>query len=359
MKIAWQKSYQILPKSLRSKKTIAFLLILIIALYIGNRGGVSTGKIQSVYVQQKTIESQVVASGVIRSKKESTLRFQTAGKLASINADQGDFVKRGQIIASLDTKELQKRLAKDLNLYFKTRLDFDELKDTQNNQVITDTLKRIAEKSQADLDNSVIDVQLRDLAIKFSNLTSPIDGYVVDKPKFVVGENIFPTDTILTVADLGTLQFAAEVDETEIAKINTGQKAYISLDAFGDDKIETQIKLISPKAITSSTGATVFEVFFDLSLKEGLRLGMNGQATIITSTAQDVLVVPKDAIIDDKFVWVKTANNFQKKEITKGIESDTDVEITSRLSQNQEIVTSGFEEIGKKSLIQKFLERLT
>ena len=85
---------------------------------------------------------------------------------------------------------------------------------------------------------------------------------------------------------------------------------------------------------------------------------MNGEVKITIESAETALVIPLETLVDDKYVWVKKNNQHQKREITKGLASDTEVQITSGLEEGQTIVTSGFDQIGKKSLIQKLVDKL-
>ncbi len=226
-------------------------------------------------------------------------------------------------------------------------------KDSQKSQVITDALKRIAEKSQNNLNNTVIDVEIQDLALQYSNLYSPIDGYIVDNPQALAGQNILLTDTIATVADLDNIKFTGEIDESDIAKVQTGQTTGITLDAFENEKLESQVDTIGQKAITTSTGSTAFQTFFKLLKQKDLRIGMNGTAQIEVKRAENVNSVPRETIIDDKFVYVKSGKKFVKKEIEKGIESDTDVQITGGLEEGDIVLTSGIDELEKGSIFQK------
>ncbi len=353
MKLPGEQNILSFLKKLINKKVIIALIILLIAWTVGNRNAQNKSLIKTYRVSQNTLKSTVSASGKIDSNQSTNLHFQTGGQLAWINAKQGDYVKKGQTIASLNTQVLQKQLKEDLNTYFKTRLTFEDTKDSQQNQIITDTLKRIAQRSQADLENSVTDVEIRDLAVRFSTISSPIDGYIISNPTVYPGSNVLVTDTIVTVANTQDLQFLAEVDETDIGKVLTGQEASITLDAYPEDTFISKISLIGQKAITTSTGATAFNTTFNMDTQKQFLIGMNGTAQIEVGRAENVNSVPLEAITDDKYVYVKSGKKFSKKEIEKGIESDTDVEIKSGLKEGDVILTSGFDELKKGSIFQK------
>lgn len=353
MKLPGLQNILSLSRKLINKKVIITVIILIIVFFVGNRGAQNSNNIKTAKVENKTIEQTISASGTVHSQNEAVLHFASSGKLAYINVKQGDKVRKYQLIAQLDKRQLEKTLKKDLNLYLNERNDFEDTKDSQQDKVITDALKRIAEKSQNDLNNTVIDVEIQDLALQYSNLYSPIDGYVVDNPQALAGQNVLFTDTIATIADLDNIKFIGEVDESDIAKVQAGQATNITLDAFEEKSMDSQVDIIGQKAITTSTGSTAFQTFFNLENNQNLRIGMNGTAQIEVNRAQNVNSVPLEAIVEDKYVYVKSGKTFIKKEVEKGIESDTDVEIKSGLSESDVILTSGVDELKKGSIFQK------
>lgn len=343
-----------LVKKLINKKTISLFFIVLVLYFIGTRNSQDSKKIQIAKAQTKDIISNVSASGTINSESEATVHFQAAGNLSWIGIKQGDHVQKYQAIAKLDTLSLEKNLKKDLNLYLTQRTNFDDTQLSQKDQAITDTLKRIAQRAQYSLENTVSDVEIQDLAIKYSTIYSPIDGYVVNNPQFFAGNNILVTDTIATIDDLDNLQFVAEVDETDVAKAHDGQVVSLTLDAFPDKKFAASIDRIIPKSVTTSTGATAFQAIIKLTDTQDLKVGMNGTAQVEIDKAESAITVPQEAIYQEKYVFVKSGKKFVQKEIEKGIESDTEIQIKSGVEANETVVTSGFDELKKGSIFQKF-----
>ncbi len=352
------KTYFGLAKKIINRKTIILLVVIFITYTIGNRNAQDASQIKTSVAQKKSLISTVSASGIARSQNQADIKFAAGGRLAYINVKQGDHVKKYQTIASLDTQDLQKKLKQDLNLYLNQRLTFEDTKDSQKDQVITDSLKRIAQRAQDNLDNTVTDVELRDLAIKFSSIYSPINGEIINNPKFFAGSNVSIADTIATVADLSKLEFVAQVDETEIGKVTAGQEATITLDAFPDEKIDATVERIAPASVTTSTGSTAFEVVFTLPESNKFKIGMNGTADVQIQRVDISLVIPQEAVQDNNTVYVRSGKDYQKITVEKGIESDTEVEITKGLNENDKIVTAGFDQLTKDSLIQKILKKL-
>lgn len=292
-------------------------------------------------VKRQNIKKQVTASGSIKSQTEVNLKFQSSGRLTWVGVKQGDRVKQWQAIASLDQRALQKKLIKALRDYAKQRHDFEEDRQvTYQDTVLTDSIKRILEKNQWDLDKAVLDVELKDIALQYAVLISPIDGLVTHIDVPVAGVNITPANAVFTVVDPDNLQFEAEVDETEIGFLTNGQPAAITLDAYPDEVFPAQVDSIDFSATTDSSGSTVFLVKFNLlNSSNKFRLGMNGEVTITVAEKQNVLVVPAAAISDENnLVQIIKEGKIVPQVVKTGLITDELVEISSGLEENQTII---------------------
>lgn len=292
-------------------------------------------------VGRETISQTVIASGKIRSQTQVDLKFQTSGLLTWVGVKEGDRVKKWQALASLDKRELEKNLKKTLLDFSKERADFDEdIKTTYRDKVLTDTISRILAKNQSDLDKAVLDVEIDDIALKLATLTTPIDGIVtrIDIP--VAGVNITPATAVFTVADPEHLLFEAEADETDIGHLKTGQPAVLILDAFPDESIPVSVSRIDFNSTTDSSGATIYQVEFALPASNRFRLGLNGEVTITTATAENTLTVPVTSVDAQGKIRVVKAGRIVTVPVTTGVVSDDKIEITSGLNESDQIVIS-------------------
>ena len=136
--------------------------------------------IKTEVVRRMIFEKTITSSGKTKAKKSVDLKFQTSGKLTWVGVKEGDRVTAYQAIASLDSREVQKNLEKALRDYSSERNDFEETwrvtyKGMKNpDTALTDTVKRILEKNQWDLEKAVLDVELKHLSLEYSSLLSPI-----------------------------------------------------------------------------------------------------------------------------------------------------------------------------------------
>jgi RND family efflux transporter MFP subunit len=335
-------------------------LVVIIGGYFTFGRKTKESKIKLATVKKNTITETISASGTVDASKKTTLRFQTSGRLAWVGVKEGDYVKKGQALASLDKRELEKNLKKELNDYMNERWDFEQGRedygvkyeqDQNYPSVLTDEIRRILQKNQFDLNNTVLDVQIKDLALKFATLTSPIDGIVIEIEQPYAGVNITPASAKFTVADPESVEFAAEVDEVDIGKIRQGQKSTITLDAYPDETFKSIVRQIDFNSIKTKGGGTAYLVKIDLpeNLDQKFKLGMNGDVEIRVSEKKNTTTIPQKAITSKNgktAVWViDSKGNPKLKTIELGAETINKAEVKKGLKEGEKVVVEGFSEL--------------
>ncbi len=299
---------------------------------------------KQVQVEEGLLVESLELSGDIQAYRQANLHFAAGGLVTYLPFKEGDRVTKWQTIASLDQRQLQKDLQKYLNLYSQTRNDFDTtVEDDDNNLALdqNDQIKRLLADNQYTLNNAVIDVESRDLAIKLSRLYAPFDGIITRMDITTANVNVLPTD-IFQIVDPSSLYFSANLDEEDLVRVTEGQKAIVTLDAFPDLEFETVVESIAFAAKETSTG-TAYEIKFNLPAEvlDKLRLGLNGTVTIKLEEKENALSVPFEAIDekdDGTFVTVLENGQIVDRKIETGIQTDSRTEVTSGLNKNDTVV---------------------
>jgi RND family efflux transporter MFP subunit len=328
-------------KTVWEKKWLVLILLMIVVAVSGWKiytNQSAAKKVATHTVKRQNLSETLSLSGEIAAEENVVLRFQTSGYLTWVGVKEGDFVKKFQTVASLDQEELQKNLKKYLNTYMSERWDFDVDKKNYDTRITSD-LKFILDKAQFDLDKTVWDVEIKNLAIKYANLWTPIEGIVISADSPTAGVNITPTQAEFQIINPKTIYFLATADQTDVVGLTTNQSGKIILDPFPDQEISSQITNISFSPKSGETG-TVYEVKMSLPLTANrlmLRLGMTGDAQFITKELPNVLAVPTKFVKTDKeglkYVWLKDGKNKKKWVVTLGDTLDSQVEIKSGLEE--------------------------
>lgn len=321
------------------KKTLIIIAVIIAVgflIYKFTFSKTQDDKTKAYTVKKQTLKDTLSFSGQIGADEKASLNFMTSGKLAWVGVKQGDYVKKYQALASLDQRELEKNLKKYLNTYITEKNSFEQNKDDYKNSVITDSIKRILDTSQQDLNNSVIDVEVKNLALEYVNIYSPIDGIVVTANYPLPGINISSSQTQFVIVNPSTLYFSAIADQTEVTKLRENQRGNIVFDAYPDNDINGTISSI---AFTPKEGetSTVYEVKvkFDPNNIQ-YRLGMTGDVTFDLRQVPNAISIPENYVKTEgnkKYILIDQRGNETKRYVELGETIDGNTIIKSGLKE--------------------------
>ncbi len=333
-------------KNFINKKTFFALIVAISIFWIWHqRTNNAKSELHLTSPLKRDLTQTLEITGVVNAHEIANLNFSSGGRLGWVGVKEGDYVKKWQPIASLDTRQLQKQLEQDLNNFNKAIRNRDQTlddNDAYGNSPKDREIQRILENANFDLKNSALNVEIRDLAVKLSSLVSPISGIVtrIDNP--FTGSNISINDTF-QIINFDTLYFQAYADEEDVPKLVENMPASIILDAFTDQPFESSISAIARVSTNTDTG-TGYEVEFPLDksgLSNSLRIGMNGTAQIILDKKDNVLSVEVDALIlrdGQLYVEVMQAGEIVQTPIEVGIETDDYAEIISGIDESSQVI---------------------
>lgn len=300
-------------------------------------------KLESYNVVRDNVSSRLILSGETQAREHTIVRFQSGGLLSWVGVKAGDEVKKGQALASLDRRALKKSLEQKLNVYMATRWNFEQTaSDNKDWEVksMTDAereaIKRIIDKSQFTLNNSVLDVELTDLSYQFAVITSPISGIVVSASPEFAGVNINPSSSGYEIVNPNSWYFAVSADQTEVVSIKEGDAVRIKLDAFEDIEIKGLVEWVSLTPDQAQTGSVYLikvssEEFSNLN---GIKVGMTGDAEFVLGSRENVLVIPSRFYRQDaEGFYVLVNNGNEKRYIEIGLDAGDMIEVISGLSE--------------------------
>ncbi len=173
-------------------------------------------------------------------------------------------------------------------------------------------------------------------------ITAPIKG-VITKKNYEKGEQTTLNTPVLEMIGESNLQIEVNIPESDIAKVKTGQKVEITLDAFGDDKkFAGTVTFIDP-AETVVEGVVYYKTKIQINEPQTqIKPGMTANLTIYTNKKDGVLIIPLRAIKskgDKKYVEVLENGTLTQRIITTGLQGNQGVEVTSGLKEGEEVVT--------------------
>jgi multidrug efflux pump subunit AcrA (membrane-fusion protein) len=356
-------------KKLFNKQTLRYIVITIFVVAIGIfavtflASAASPQKTETVDV--KPISQQILATGSIAAQSQATLNFQMGGKLIYLPFKEGDQIYQGQTIAQLDSSDLQRKLQLALNTYQSTRDTFDQAQDnnqtgvlqgaqkfgleTQNKvgisgqseiDIINNMVKRLLDQNQANLNTSILNVELANSALQFTTLISPISGIVLREDVTITGVNITPV-TSFVVADPSSMVFSANVRQQDVDFISIGNQVTVQIDAFKEKTMQGIVDRIYPQKTTLANGDQVYRVDVKINnLPGSIKFGQSGTVLIKSNFNQKVILVPSWTVLSDSYIWVSSNGKPVLKKISIGDTVNGQTEVLSGLEDADKVITN-------------------
>ena len=331
----------------KTKKIIGAVVgIAVIAAVVGfsvNRENRKKTIVQTGKVEKKDLVQVVTASGEVRPRRYVNVGANVSGRLVEINVLEGDPVKKGQVLAKVESERYEavqrqseagvaaaradlQRTEADVAA---AKLAFDRAKRMQQDKLIADSAfdqaeaewkMKTAQVESARRRVAQLQAQLestRDDLVK-TTVISPMDGVVTNLPKeageMVIGAMSFSPTVIMTVADLSVMECEVMVDETDFRNLKLGQEAKIKVDALEGLELKGEVTEIGASALVRGSGSQAatqtalgantgnqpkdFKV--TITIKDpppNLRPGLNATADITTEKRDKVLAVPVQAVV--------------------------------------------------------------
>lgn len=365
--------------------SIAIIILGVILFLVFNN---SNGKQKFVTdkVTRGDIKSTVSSTGTVNAVTTVQVGTQVSGTIQKLFVDYNSPVKKGQLLAQIDPSILEAQvgqaranllsakanleksqvmlrdtkttLERSKTLYAKNFIAKSDLDTSETNYLSAIAQIKVAEaqvqQAQAALDSSSIN-------LKYTKIFSPVNGTVISR-NIDIGQTVaasFQTPTLFTIAqDLTKMQIDTSVDEADIGKVKSGQKATFTVDAYPELPFKGKVSVVRNAPITVSNVVTYNAVIVVDNTGLKLKPGMTANVSIETESKQSVLIVPNTALRfkpatstatpDQKKtkgpkgpgVWILENNKPKNIKITTGISDGNYTEVTSgELTEGQMIIT--------------------
>ena len=314
-----------------------------VGVIIDNSSSLTEGMVGNVEINIDGVALKSNGSSTLGFLKSMTIKAASGGTVNSLNVENGQNVRKGDILAELNNDDLELTIqTNDLKL------------EDLNSELQTAEEKLLDYKIYAPFDGTFT---LNDIE---------------------QGNSIKQGDILGSVANYDTMQFSIDVDELDIAKIQVGQSADVTIDALAETTDKPLKGAVTKIAVegTSSNGVSTYPVTIQIEKNSALKGSMNSNAEIVVNQKKDVLYVPVDAVQKrngKSFVKVvsgagkdskaeatvettKQQSNDQKiemKEVKTGISTAEYIEIISGINEGDAVVVTSVSGSGNNALRTK------
>nr|WP_319510044.1 efflux RND transporter periplasmic adaptor subunit [uncultured Draconibacterium sp.] len=380
------------------KKTIIIIALLLVVLVSAalvlkpNKVDVSQIDIQTAKAGKGNISNVVESTGTLEAITTVEVGTQVSGIVDELFVDYNSYVKKGQLLAKIDTTNLAAQLEQSQATLDNAKAELDYQQATYNrmaplndkqliSQTDFDQLVYNLNKAKASYNNAMAQHKRNQINLDYALIYSPIDGVVLNK-EVEEGQTVaasFNTPTLFTIAnDLTQMQVEADIDEADIGHIKEGQRVEFTVDAYPETIFEGEVTQLRWEP-TVTNNVVTYTIIVDAPNPDyKLMPGMTATIQVYVLEKNDILVVPSKALrftpdqklmasymsqqtkpempegqtppemgsipqqapSDATMVWVKEGTNIHPVPVKIGLNDDINAEILSGVKSGQEVVLS-------------------
>ena len=391
------------------KKLIAGLVVLAgIVLYLNpfSSNGDGSIEVSTMKMERKDLSSKVVSDGELQPEIEIKLSANNTTYITDIAVKEGDFVKKGDFLMSLDDRQQRAATEASRASVEATLVQLEQRKSQKSRQeelykqgLISDQEMETTNSSYASALSSYNQAKARLIqdedALQKLKLVAPQDGtitYLTGEVGDLAQGGMFNPQVLIKLSDLSRMEVLVNVNENDITDVSLNDYALVEVDAYQDRKFKGVVKEVAYAASTSSGGSqqqvTNFQVKVQmLEVADGMRPGMSAAVDIITENREQVLTIPIQSLTSPRqapdgeskkkssgfsvsvesgdrkgqwgnrsqksgnkgrnVVFVVKGDTVEQRFVETGIVGDVDYEVISGLEEGEEIVTGGFVAISR------------
>ncbi|MCH1929594.1 efflux RND transporter periplasmic adaptor subunit [Shewanella sp. A25] len=285
-------------------------------------------------VRRGDIENSVLANGMLQASKLVSVGAQVSGQIQSLPRALGDEVKKGDLIAQIDSLAQQNTLKnaqaslKSINAQYRAKqaqIRQAKFEFTRQQAMLADNASSRANYESAEASLTVYQAELEQLEAQkqqaeinvdsakidlgYTTITAPMDGTVVysavEEGQTVNANQTTPT--IVEMAQLDTMTVKAQISEADVVNVHPGQSVYFTILGKPNRPYRGTLRAIEPgptsmdgddsNMSSSDSDAIYYHGLFDVENPDrALRIGMTAQVSIVLAKAEDALLVPAQVL---------------------------------------------------------------
>ena len=313
-----------------------------------------------------SLDTKTVATGKLNPEEEIELKPQISGIVDQIFVEEGDLVRKGDLIAKIRVVPNEQALGSAKSRINSAKLSYE------NAQTLFGRNKLLFEKgviSKQDFENSELSLNqskesyaqaqddykiikqgsLSGGSSANTNIIAQIPGTILEIPvregdQVIQSNNFNAGTTIATIADMSKMIFEGKVDESEVGKLEEGKDIKVILGAIAEKEVPAVLTFVAPKGVEEN-GAVQFTIKADVAIEAStkIRAGYSANAEIEIESKDSVLVI-KEALLqfnrisEKPFVELRAEDGtFSKKNVTIGLSDGINVEITEGVEEGDQI----------------------
>ncbi len=304
-------------------------------------------------VRERMLARSLPLSGSMSPVVQATVKSRVSGEVEEVTVREGQDVRQGDVIARIDTRNLQAQYDRELAAVDKARADLDlaTLNRDKNRTLLEQKYisQNTYEQTESAYAGNVASLRLAEaqarmvkISLEDSVIRAPFTGTIA-KRLVQPGEKVSQDSSIVTLVDLRQMLLEAAVPAAEIPSVNIGQTTRFRVGGFGDREFTGEVQRINPTTVEGSRAITIYIAVPNAD--RALKGGMFAQGQLTLDASQPVLSIPQMAARDEagaSFVYTLENGKIVRKSVTLGprVKGEDFVEVKEGLQAGERVIVA-------------------
>lgn len=303
-------------------------------------------RVKTMTVTNNGVEEKRSYSGTVEEGSGTVVSFSAAGTIKTLSIAEGDRVKKGQLIGTLDDGSLR-------NAYEMAQATLDQAKDAYKRMKLLHDSNSLPDMKwvevQSKLSQAENAAEIARIALDDAKLYAPVAGVVSEKTASV-GQVVAPGIPVVKIVDIHSVKVGISIPENEISKFSNGESATITTKASANESYSG--KLVE-KGVTANPLSRSYMVKYQVDNSNGRLLpGMICDVVIDNaSPSAEGVILPVSAVMlaadNSNFVWLDSAGVAKKRIVHPGSMLPEGIMIDNGLNDGDKVIVAGMEKLSQ------------
>ena len=318
----------------------------------GAKDNERSSPVEVITVTRCGFDDAILVTGRFEANERVDISPKISGRIERMDFDEGDFVEQGSLIVKIEDNETRLSLER-VRAELKRReaelagaqSALERAQELHERSIATDAnledAQRLNDVARAGIEQVKAEIGLAEQRLADTEIVAPLAGVLTDR-RYAVGELAAVGIPIFELLQLSPIKLEIKVPERRIAELSLGQKADVTVDALGEARYTGEISYMNPSLDQISRNLMVRIIVPNKDMK--IKPGMFARARISTGAHQNILAVPRDAVLsasDEYGVFVVEDGVARKRPVDLGAEWRDLVEVVSGIAEGDEVVSAG------------------
>jgi len=337
---------------------IPWLMVVLIVLFIVNMGDLikekkarleeakkaaikkdaPTVRVITLTLEPRRLVDKVNLPAQVEPYKEVRIKAEVPGQVVEVFVQEGQTVKKGQVLMKLDDRDYQSRLARIEANYKLAKLNYERTKALVNKKITAATKLDEIEAQLKDLTAQRTEAKL---ALSRTSITTPLSS-LLNEISAEKGDFVTIGDPVAQILEIDTVKVTVGVPESDVAAIFDLEEADVIIEALGKRRVRGRKVFLSRQPRTL---ARLYDLELVVPNPDGRILpGMFARVELVKQVFNEALAVPLYAVItqgDDRFVFIDKEGRAEKRSVKLGTLVGWQVHVTSGLAAGDRIIVVG------------------